>query len=66
MRWIESTLIFSFFIISCDQGEVPIKSLDNPLDIDAASEKGVNTPALDQQLVWKFTQWELKNWEWLI
>tara|TARA_B100002052_G_C15866393_1_gene592526 strand:- start:672 stop:1211 length:540 start_codon:yes stop_codon:yes gene_type:complete len=46
LRWIKSTLIFSFFIISCDQGEVPIKSLDNPLDIDAASEKGVNTPAL--------------------
>ena len=46
MHWIKSTLIFSFFIISCDQGEVPIKSLDNPLDIDAASEKGVNTPAL--------------------
>ena len=47
MHWIKSTLIFSLLLfISCDQGEVPTKSLDNPLDTEAASEKGINTPAL--------------------
>ena len=47
MHWIKSTLILSLFLfISCDQGEVPTKSLDNPLDIEGASEKGINTPAL--------------------
>ena len=47
MHWIKSTLILSLFLfISCDQGEVPTKSLDNPLDTEAASEKGINTPAL--------------------
>ena len=47
MRWIKSTLILSLFLfISCDQGEVPTKSLENPLDTEAASEKGINTPAL--------------------
>ena len=47
MRWIKPILIFSLLLfISCDQGEVPTKSLDNPLDTEAASEKGINTPAL--------------------
>jgi len=47
LHWIKSTLIFSLLLfISCDQGEVPTKSLDNPLDTEAASEKGINTPAL--------------------
>jgi len=47
LHWIKSTLILSLFLfISCDQGEVPTKSLDNPLDTEAASEKGINTPAL--------------------
>jgi hypothetical protein len=47
LHWIKSTLILSLFLfISCDQGEVPTKSLDNPLDIEGASEKGINTPAL--------------------
>ena len=47
MRWIKPLLIFSLLLfISCDQGEVPTKSLDNPLDTEAASEKGINTPAL--------------------
>jgi hypothetical protein len=47
LHWIKLTLILSLFLfISCDQGEVPTKSLDNPLDIEGASEKGINTPAL--------------------
>jgi hypothetical protein len=47
LRWIKPLLIFSLLLfISCDQGEVPTKSLNNPLDTEAASEKGINTPAL--------------------
>jgi len=47
LHWIRRPLILSLILfIGCNQGEVPTKFLDNPLDTEAASEKGINTPAL--------------------
>jgi len=47
LHWIRTPLILSLILfIGCNQGEVPTKFLDNPLDTEAASEKGINTPAL--------------------
>lgn len=47
MHWIRRTFTLSLILfISCNQGELPTKSLDNPLDTESASEKGINTPAL--------------------
>ena len=46
MRSIKFIYLPFLLLISCDIGEVPKKSLNNPLDAEAAAEKGINTPAL--------------------
>ena len=47
MIWIRLALPLSLLLFSgCDLGEVPTASLDNPLDIESSSEKGIETPAL--------------------
>ena len=47
MTWIRTTLLVCFFIFtSCDIGEVPTASLGNPLDVEEAAQKGIDTPAL--------------------
>ena len=44
MRWIKPVIaIFSLGLLSCELGEV---DLNNPLDTQANSEKGINPPAL--------------------
>ena len=45
MRLINTSLVLLLFI-GCDMGEVPVKSLNNPLDIESSNEKGIDTPAL--------------------
>ena len=47
MIWIRTTLLVSVLIFtSCDIGEVPTASLGNPLDVEEAAQKGIDTPAL--------------------
>ena len=46
MRSIKFIFLSFLLLISCDIGEVPEKSLNNPLDTEAAAGKGINTPAL--------------------
>ena len=47
MTWIRTTLLVCFLILtSCDIGEVPTASLGNPLDVEEAAQKGIDTPAL--------------------
>ena len=47
MIWIRTTLLVCFLIFtSCDIGEVPTASLGNPLDVEEAAQKGIDTPAL--------------------
>ena len=47
MIWIRTTLLVSVLVFtSCDIGEVPTASLGNPLDVEEAAQKGIDTPAL--------------------
>ena len=47
MIWIRTTLLVSVLIFtSCDIGEIPTASLDNPVDLESAVEQGIETPAL--------------------
>ena len=47
MIWIRTTLLVSILVLtSCDIGEVPTASLNNPLDTEEAAQKGIDTPAL--------------------
>ena len=47
MIWIRTTLlVFVLIFTSCDIGEVPTASLGNPLDVEEAAQKGIDTPAL--------------------
>jgi len=47
LTWIRTTLLVCFLIFtSCDIGEVPTASLGNPLDVEEAAQKGIDTPAL--------------------